>query len=66
MAPAVPWLGSRRPCCAGRPAGGGSGPLLQLFDQRDVLGGMLVAEALVAAGAFSPGVGAHHTGDGPM
>ena len=47
-------------------AGGGSGPWLQLFDQRDVLGGVLVAEAWVAAGAFSPGVGAHHTGDEPM
>ena len=59
-------LCGRRPCCAGRPAGGGSGPWLQLFDQRDVLGGVLVAEAWVAAGAFSPGVGAHHTGDEPM
>ena len=45
---------------------GGSGPRLQLFDQRDVLGGVLVAEAGVAAGAFSPGVGAHHTGGEPM
>ena len=59
-------LGGRRPSCAGRPAGGGSGSWAQLFDQRDVLGGMLVAEAWVAAGAFSPGVGAHHTGDEPM
>ena len=37
-------LGGRRPCCAGRPAGGGSGSWVQLFDQRDVLGGVLVAE----------------------
>ena len=63
---AVLGLGGRRPCCAGRPAGGGSGPCVQLFDQRDVLGGVLVAEAWAAAGAFSPGVVAHHTGDKPM
>ena len=34
---------------------GGSGPWLQLFDQSDVLGGVLVAEAWVAAGALLRG-----------
>ena len=44
---------------------GGSGPRLQLFDQRDVLGGVLVAEAGWRQ-ASSSGVGAHRTGGEPM
>ena len=48
----------------------GGGGRLQLFDQRDVFGGVLVAEGKGGGrrrlSALSPGVGAHHTGGEPM
>ena len=60
----VPWLGGRRPCCAGRPAGRWEVvvSLLQLFDQLwTSLAVCWWRRAWVAAGAFSPGVGASVT-----
>ena len=67
MAPAVLLgLGGRRPCCAGRPAGGGSGSWRSSSTSVTSLAVCWWRRAGVAAGAFSPGVGAHHTGDEPM